>query len=64
MEVVDECKDLLGRSFDVRRALNTESVGPGRGIDKKNGDQNDDYDGNFLEHLSLRCSVECGVAVS
>jgi hypothetical protein len=50
VEVVDECKDLLGRGFDARRALDAESVRLSGGKDEKSGEQNDDGDGNYVEH--------------
>src|SRR6267154_860402 len=50
LKVVEQGEYLLRRSLDARRALDAESVGPGRRKNEKRGDQDGDDDGDFLEH--------------
>jgi hypothetical protein len=58
VEIIDKRKDLGWRSIDACRSLDAKRVRSGRGKDEKSGDQNDHYDNNYLEHLSLPGGVQ------
>src|SRR6267378_1521222 len=56
-EIVEYGKDLLRRSLDARRALDTESIRFRRGIDEKSGEQDDGCDDYFLDYYDPSSAV-------
>jgi hypothetical protein len=48
VEVVEKREYLFRRRFDRCRALDAERIRFGRGINEKSGDQNNDYNADFL----------------
>src|SRR5688500_3177080 len=53
-KAVNERKNFFRWRLDARRALNTENIGPCRGVTEKKHDGGDDHDSDYPEHRILR----------